>query len=199
MAVYASLQQSHDEAISARASPKAALISCLSSLTKRPKRGSHLVGKQRWLLPGGKVSAYGKPVVVDQLRIGLFCPAARRFVELVRKDADAHRDFDALHVEEPELVLPVEASRRNRCIRQPVKGDVVENVVARKAAGVSGKGTRDELVTLRVVVEHPGREADGRIGDSVERLRALVHLDGVGDMVGKEVVQLLVRAPLLGG
>ena len=49
------------------------------------------------------------------------------------------------------------------------------------------------------MVEHPGRQADGRIGDTVEGLGALVHFDGVGDMVRKEVVQLLVRALLIGG
>jgi len=35
--------------------------------------------------------------------------------------------------------------------------DVVEDIVTRKATRVSGEGTGDELVTLRVVVEHPGR------------------------------------------
>src|SRR6266571_3307584 len=66
-------------------------------LAKRPECGSHLVGKQRWLLPGGEVSP--------------------------------NRDLHALDVEESELVLPVEASRRNPGIRQPVKRRVVEDVV----------------------------------------------------------------------
>src|SRR5438132_12196635 len=39
---------------------------CSSSLlAKRPECGAHLVGKQRWLLPGGEVSAYREPVVMD--------------------------------------------------------------------------------------------------------------------------------------
>src|SRR5256885_3476398 len=100
-----------------------------SLLAKRPECVSHLVGKQRWLLPGGEVSTNREPVVMDQPGIRPFRPAPRRFVKLVRKDAHPNRDLHALDIEEPELVLPVEASRRNPGIRQPVKRHVVEDVV----------------------------------------------------------------------
>src|SRR6266550_2203239 len=72
-------------------------------------------------------------------------------------DWPPNRNLDALDVEESELVFPVELSRRNPGVRQPVERDVVEDIVTRKATRVSGEGTGDELVTLRVVVEHPGR------------------------------------------
>jgi hypothetical protein len=39
--------------------------------------------------------------------------------------------------------------------------DVVEDVVSRKASGISSKSPRDQLQTKRVVVEYPGGQADG--------------------------------------
>jgi hypothetical protein len=58
----------------------------------------------------------------------------------VRKYADGHRDQDAFRIEVPFApILPIEASARKRCVRQPGDRDVVENVVACKAFGFSGK------------------------------------------------------------
>ena len=56
----------------------------------------------------------------------------------------------------------------------------------------------DQLVAADVVIEHPGREADGRIDDAVERLRAVVHLDRVAQAVLVEVVELVPGALLVG-
>jgi len=81
-----------------------------------------------------------EPVVMDEVvGIRAFGPAPRGLIELVGEDADGERNRDGLGVEEVRLVLPVEASRRNPGVRQPVQRDVVEDVV-------SGEGARG-LVT----------------------------------------------------
>jgi hypothetical protein len=60
------------------------------------------------------VPALGEPVVVDELGIGLFRPTLWGRVELVREDADGHRDGDAFDIEKPlPPVLPVEAAARD--------------------------------------------------------------------------------------
>ena len=64
------------------------------------------------------------------------------------------------------------------------------DVVARKTARVTRKGRCDHLVTVLVVIENPSRQADRRIVQSVERLRAVRHLDGVPEVMRVEVGQL---------
>ena len=70
---------------------------------------------------------------MDEVGIGLLCPTARHLIELAREDAHGYRDVHALRVEEAELVLPIETSRRDPRVRQPVVGDVVEDVVSGQA------------------------------------------------------------------
>src|SRR4051794_21719271 len=98
---------------------------------------------------------------MDELGIGPLCPTSRSCIDLVRKNAHRYRDGDALDVEKAELVfsgydLPIETSRRNPRVRQPVVRDVVEDVVSCKALGVSVEDTCDQLVADHVVVDHPG-------------------------------------------
>src|SRR6516162_2144621 len=78
---------------------------------QRPERCPDFGREQVRLLPGGEVVALVDLVEVDELGIGLLSPAPRHLVELAREDAHRGRDGDALDVEEPELVLPVEAGR----------------------------------------------------------------------------------------
>ena len=61
------------------------------------------------------------------------------------------------------------------------------------------EGGGDVLEAPRVVVEHPGRESGGRIGQPVQRLRAEPHLERVADALGVEEAQLVVGALLIGG
>ena len=150
------------------------------------------------LLPGREVTALVELVVVDELGIRLLRPAPRGLIELVGKGAHGDRDGDALRREEGELALPVEARRRDRRVRQPVERDVVEDVVARQALGLPVEDARDERVAARVVVEHPGGQADRRIRDRVQRLRAVRHLAGVAQAVLVEEVELVVRVLLVG-
>src|SRR5258708_30758139 len=66
--------------------------------------------------------------------IRALCPAPWGLVELVGKHAYRERDGDVLGVEEVGLVLPVETSGGDSGVRQPVEGDVVEEVVSREVA-----------------------------------------------------------------
>src|SRR5260370_3511908 len=104
-------------------------------------------------------------------------------VDLIWKDADGNRDGDVLRGEKGKLVLPIQTSRRDRRVRQPVEGDVVENVISRKALGLAGKDARHERLTGFVVVEYPGRQADGRVRNPVKGLWAVPHLEGVAKAV----------------
>ena len=68
----------------------------------------------------------------------------------------------------------------------------------RLPTGLAGEGPCDVLVAARVVVEHPGGEGDGRIGEPVQGLRAQPHLQCVADALRVEEAQPVVRALLLG-
>ena len=107
--------------------------------TQRPEGVAQLLREGLRLLPGGEVSALLDPVVVNELRICLLRPALRSRIELVGEDGHADRDLDALDVEEGQMALPVEAGRGDRRIRQPIVGDVVEDVVSREASGSPSK------------------------------------------------------------
>jgi hypothetical protein len=52
---------------------------------------------------------------------------------------------------------PNRDGRRKRRVRQPGDRDVVEDVVARKALGLSVKDARDELIAAQVVIEEISR------------------------------------------
>jgi hypothetical protein len=49
------------------------------------------------------------------------------------------------------------------------------------------------------VIEHPASQRDGRVAQTVERLRAVRHLDGVGEMMRKKIGELFVCAQLVPG
>src|SRR3989337_2873357 len=102
-------------------------------LPKRPKSVADLLREDLRLLPGREVPAFREPVVVNQLGIGFFGPTPRHLIELVRKDAHGYRNGDALRPEEGRRVFLIEATRGNSRVRQPVVGDVVEDVVSGEA------------------------------------------------------------------
>src|SRR6267154_6328306 len=120
---------------------------------------------------------------MDEFGIRFLYPAPRSGVDLIGINADGNRDGDVLGGEKGKLVFPIQTSRRDRRVRQPVEGDVVENVVSRKALGLAGKDARHERLTGFIVVKYPGRQADGRVRDPVKRLRAVPHLEGVAKAV----------------
>src|SRR5271156_1782329 len=185
-----------DEARAAGARNHGRSSSCVHG-SHRLEARANVFAKELRLFPGGKVAADVVLLVIDEFRIRLLRPAPRRRVYLVRKRADANGNSHALDVKEAELILPIEAARRNTRLRQPVKGDVIENVIARKAARVTEKGRCDHLVAVLVVIENPGRKRDRRIRQPVEGLRAVPHLDGVAEMLRIEVAQLFVCVQLV--
>src|SRR5437868_619756 len=106
------------------------------------ERGTDLFREEFGLFPGGKVPALGELVVVDQFGIRPLRPAPRGWIEFVREDAHSHRDGDADAPdgeERCELVLPIETGAGKCRVRQPGDRDVVEDVVAREALGLSVK------------------------------------------------------------
>ena len=106
------------------------------------------------------MAAFLHLVVVDQFGKHPLCPAPRGWIELVWEDAHGNRDGDALGVELPKLVLPVETGARKRGVRQPGDRDVVEDVVAREPLRLSVEDARDERIAARVVIKEIGRQAD---------------------------------------
>src|SRR5713226_10408306 len=135
---------------------------------------------------------------MDELGVRPLRPTPRGGVDLIWKGADGNRDGDVLRGEKGKLVFPIQTSRRDRRVRQPVEGDVVENVISRKALGLAGKDARHERLTGFVVVEYPGRQADGRVRNPVKRLRAVRHLDGVAQAMLVEKGEP-IESVLLGG
>src|ERR687894_1929987 len=136
-------------------------------LPKRPERRAKLLCKELRLLPSGEVAASINFVEVNEVGVGLLRPAARRLILLAGKDGRGNGDVDALRVEEATLVFPIEARRRDSRVRQPIKRDVVEDLVTRQFAGgargpVQSRGDRrGRLAVSIVVVEKPGGQADG--------------------------------------
>ena len=76
--------------------------------------------------------AFVELVVVYEFGIRLLRPASRHSIDLVREEADGNRDRDIFDVEVAALVFPVETSRRNARVRQPIVRNIVEYVVSCK-------------------------------------------------------------------
>src|SRR5262249_24480422 len=132
-------------------------------LPQRSQRGPQLVGEELWFLPGGEVAAPLDLVEVDEGRVDLLDPAARGLEDLAGKDGEADRDRDLCRSMTDRGgcssgVLPVHPHRGGPGSRQPVEGDVVEDVVSTEVARglVVDEGAGDLVVGVGVVVEHPG-------------------------------------------
>src|SRR6266446_9791597 len=180
-----------------RGAPSAA---CCLLLAQRPETRANLLREDFRLFPGRKVPAFLNLVVVDQFGKCPLCPTPRGRIEFVRKDAHGNGDGDTFGIEIPFApIFPVETGARKRRVRQPGERDVVEDVVAREALGLSVEDARDELVAARVVIEEIRRQADGGIRDAVQRLRSQAHLEAVADALAVDEAQSLIRDLLLGG
>jgi hypothetical protein len=78
-------------------------------------------------------------------------PTPRRRVDLVGEDADGRGDQDVLRGKKRQLAFPIETRGRDRRVRQPVEGDIVEDVVSRLLDdGIYGRN----LVRLRGHTSH---------------------------------------------
>ena len=129
---------------------------------------------------------------MNQFGIRFLCPALRGCIELIGIRAHGSRKRHTFRREKRKLAFPIQPCRRDPRIRQPVKRDVVEDVVSRKTLSLAVKDTRDQLVTAYVVVEYLSGEADRRVRDPVHRLRASTHLLGVGQVACIEEGEPLV-------
>src|SRR5215210_3115094 len=131
-------------------------------LPQRLEPYAHLIHQKLRLFPRCKVPALVELVVVDEVGIRPLGPAARGLILLVRKDAYRNRDGDVLGAKvglrEP---VPIKTRRRDCCVRQPEKRDVVEHIVPGNACWLPVKSTCNEPETDRVVDEQPGCHADG--------------------------------------
>src|SRR5688572_2959223 len=136
---------------------------------------------------------------MNQLWVRPLRPAERRAVNLVGKDAHSDRDRNVRSIKKRQFVFPIETGRRDCRARQPEKGDGIEHIVSGQTCNFAVKSTRDELQTARVVVEHPGGQADGRIHNSVQRLWTESHLECVRQAFRKEVFQQLELTSLVVG
>src|SRR5215813_11891666 len=167
------------------------------SRAQRPEAYAKFFTKQLWLFPCSKVPTFEQPVVMDEFGIRFLRPTTRRRIEFVRKDAHRDRDLDTSRVEEATCrmvrIVAVELSRGDRSVRQPIKRDVVENVVPCQPLSLAFEHTRNHLFTACVVVDHPSRQSDRRIDDPVQRLWTIVHLDGVTEAILVREVQLIPR------
>ena len=69
--------------------------------------------------------AFVEPVVMDEFGIRPLCPTSRDVIKLVKEDAHGNEDRDVFDVKKGQFVFPIETSRRNRRVRQPVERNVV--------------------------------------------------------------------------
>jgi hypothetical protein len=89
----------------------------LLRLAQRAKTLAHVFAKELWLLPCGKVRACFEFVVMDQLGIRAFCPAARAGIDLFGARGNDRGDRHVFGSKKRELVLPIKTGRRDARIR----------------------------------------------------------------------------------
>src|SRR5579883_3486826 len=118
-------------------------------------------GQKRRLLPRGKVTTFFDPVIVNEFGICLLCPTLWSGINLIWKDTHGNRDGDVFRLKKGKLVFPIQTRRSDRRVGQPVKRDVVEDVISRQSLRLSVKDAGDERVAARVVVKYPGGQSDG--------------------------------------
>src|SRR5262249_34153505 len=118
-----------------------------------------------WLFPGCEMATLGEPTVMNEFGIRFLCPAPRCRIDLVGEGAHRDGDLDASHVEETTgwevRVVPVESRRRERGVGQPIERDIVEHIVLGQPLRLSIEYAADHLLGARVMINHPGCEADG--------------------------------------
>jgi len=140
------------------------------------------------------VPAFVNPVVINEFVIRPLRPTSRGLIVLAGKDTHSSWDRHMSRVIQIEVKFPIETSRRNRRVGQPVECEVIEYIVSCQiTCGVSiyrapeycrSDRCRGLAITVAVVKE-PSCQADGRIRQSVQRLRASRHHLCVGTFLRK--------------
>src|SRR3954454_10745949 len=106
---------------------------------QRPERGPQLGGEQRGFLPPGEVAAALGHGEVAECGVGLLHPAARCPPDLAGERGEAERDLDRWHGLPGRQglrssALPVRPGGRGAGTGQPVRRDVVQDVVTGEVA-----------------------------------------------------------------
>src|SRR5438105_13382882 len=143
------------------------------------------------------MAALRQAIVVDELGISLFSPTLRCRVNLVGKNAHGGWYLNALWCKEWELAFPIQSSRGDGRICQPVQGDVVENVLPSEPLRLTVEYASDERETACVVIEHPRSQARRRIRDSVQCLRPIGHFLRISETMLVENVELIPSSLLI--
>src|SRR5262245_48210455 len=108
----------------------------LRARAERPECRAQLSPEDLRLLPRREVATLWHLVVVDERGVGPLGPAPGSLVLLAGEHRHGDRDLgDTLGIEEAALVFPVETRSGDPGSRQPVEGDVVEDLVPRELAG----------------------------------------------------------------
>src|SRR5260370_9808128 len=94
------------------------------------KASSKLFHKQIGLFERGEVAAAIQPVPINQIRIALLGPAARRAEKLFREGAAAHRNSNRFTVAFVEA-FTIYTRRGDCCVLKPVSHDAVHELVAK--------------------------------------------------------------------
>jgi len=125
------------------------------------------------------MSTFAELVVMDQFGVRPLCPASWGWKDFFGENAHGNRDGDAFGIDMPKFapILPLETGARKRRVRQPGDRDVVEDVVARKAAGRLPVNERRATVLLaeRVVirvVRSLERKLERKVRSSTSRIAA---------------------------
>src|SRR3954451_179387 len=136
-------------------------------LAQRSERSPQFVGEQLRLFPGGEMAAPVDRVEVEERRVDLLDPAARRLEDLAGEGGEGDRHVDSRRSLGGATccglaVLPVRPRRRGAGAGQPVERDVVEDVISGEVVRglVVDKGAGHLVVGVCVVVEHPRCERD---------------------------------------
>ena len=98
---------------------------------QRPKGSAQLAGQKFGLFPGRVVATFLNLAVINEFVVCLFCPTPRGLIVLAGKYAHGGQDRDVGGIVEIEFKLPIEASRGDGRIRQPIEREVVKDVVSR--------------------------------------------------------------------
>ena len=155
------------------------------------------------LLPGGEVAAPVGLVEVGEAGVDRLDPAARGREDLAGevREADRNRDRRRRLAGRGRCAWARPLSQYDRAAEAPVPVSQYSVMLSRMLSRVrlpvglpSTNARGDLVVAVRVVVEHPGRQRDGRVQQRVaDRLRPCGLLQEVAEAVRQERGERVVR------
>src|SRR5258707_4837796 len=103
----------------------------LATTRKRGECGAQFLDEYGGLLKGGEMSAVGGFVPIEESRIDPLAPQSRRSKQFAGENAHGDRQIEPLRRQIGRETLIVEARGGRGRVGEPIKRDVVENLVAR--------------------------------------------------------------------